>query len=110
MAAEASPPDEVLLTLARVGDTGAEPEAKLRARLLTPSGAIPQSGPVKLTSTAAKVVLTAPDGASIRYRLDKEGWQLYSAPLDMAQLAGKELQAEAVRYGYEAGPVLQQQF
>ena len=50
---------------------------------------------------AGSVTLAAPHGASIGYRVADGPWRLYTGPLPRVSVAGRDLTAKAVRYGWQ---------
>lgn len=85
--------------LARVGDTGTQPERAMVRRMYG-GDAQPQTAPPVITASASGVTLNYPTGgASIAYQLDgEERWRLANGPI--AVPTGRTLRAKAIQYGY----------
>ena len=85
---------------AMITDYGDMEEAEM-AELFWPGGEQPLTKPVQFEATAeGRVVLrSVSEGASIDYRIGEGEWQLYHRPI--AVPLGQELEARAVRYGWE---------
>ncbi len=81
----------------RVGDWSEQSEEAMVAGF-NPGGAVPVSAAPVIRSTQGRVQISAPDGASIGYRLDDGAWRLYTGPFDPHGAAG--VTAKAVRYGW----------
>lgn len=84
-------------------DLGALPEAQLRERFwpggVQPETAAPEIAQIQLVpGTHAVTIRSATEGASISYRVDGGGEQLYTTPLSLS--AGSAIEARAVRYGW----------
>jgi len=95
---------------ARIGDLGAMDEADFYQQML-PDGKQPETTNVSFSLAADKLVLeSVTDGASIGYQLIEKGknnwsWELYTEPLNVNDLAGRTLQAKAIRYGFKVSDV-----
>lgn len=89
--------------LLRVGDSGAQPEATLRTRLLQ-DGQVPQTPVPVAQLQGGRLLAQAAHNASIGYRIDGGDWQLYTEPV---AVDGDELELKAVRYGWRESPVLE---
>ena len=95
----------------KVGDTGREPENKMRDRFLL-AGEIPKTPPAQITWINGKAVITSPIGASVGYRIISESpaeansatkaqsWELYRQPID-----ANTIEAKSVRYGWQASDI-----
>ncbi|MBW2315161.1 MAG: sulfatase [Deltaproteobacteria bacterium] len=87
--------------LARVPDLGALPEAELVERGWpggeSPTTAAPSFRPD--ATTGAIALESSTEGASIAWRSGRGPWQIYGAPFQAS--AGAELEARAIRYGWE---------
>jgi len=74
------------------------------AELFWPGGEQPVTAPVQFSQGHNRVTLSSPTiGASIGFRLNSGHWRVYSGPLLLE--AGVELEAKAVRYGWEESEV-----
>ncbi|XOV85034.1 MAG: sulfatase-like hydrolase/transferase [bacterium] len=83
-----------------VGDTGAMPEAQLRAQYLH-NDKIPQTPPPTLVVENGLLTLTSETGASIGYRLSNSpNWYLYTQPVSINDRELSSVTAKAVRYGW----------
>ncbi|MCP4046105.1 MAG: sulfatase-like hydrolase/transferase [Gammaproteobacteria bacterium] len=95
---------------ARIGDLGAMDEADF-VRQMLPDGTKPETARVGFSIDGDKLLLeSATEGASIGYQLVKEGknnwsWELYTEPLMLSNLAGRTIQAKAIRYGFKVSDV-----
>lgn len=83
--------------LQRVGDWSEQPEADMVAGF-HPGGEVPVTGPPVITLEGSMLHLSAPDGASIGYRVNGGRWRLYTGPV--AVPADATLEAAAIRYGW----------
>ena len=97
--------------LERTGDLGALPEAALVERFW-PGGVAPRTEPVEIDfrpgtngSVAAHLASGTP-GASLGMRVDGGRWRVYDGPFELAP--GQQLEARAVRYGWEPSEVVRQ--
>ena len=85
--------------LESVGDTGAEPEAKMRQRLLN-NNRVPSTPKPVWQVANGMLMLNHSTLGSIGYKLDDGPWQLYTAPLPAAQLKPHtNIHFKAVNYG-----------
>jgi N-sulfoglucosamine sulfohydrolase len=88
--------------LARVGDTAATAEAKLREGLLV-EGSVPQTPTPNMRWQGDSLVLSDAGNASIGYRFtDGEPWRLYQTPFAITH---QSVQVKAVRYGWRESKV-----
>jgi len=82
----------------RVPDLGAIPEAEMAADFW-PGGRQPVTpAPAIHPSDDGQIVLSAPDGASIEYRINEGPWSIYRASIQLP--AGDQLTSRATRYGH----------
>ena len=89
--------------LARVGDTGTEPEALMRSRFLN-DGQIPLTPAPYLENNAGAQRLLSPIGASIGYQTtENERWRLYVDPLPKDLVITN---IKSVRYGWRESPIV----
>lgn len=66
-----------------------------------PAGRQPVTQEPRFNPKEGRVEISSPtEGASIQYRIDGGPWTMYTAPVRVPE--GSELQAQAVRYGYES--------
>jgi arylsulfatase A-like enzyme len=87
----------------RVEDWSEQSEADMLAGF-RPDGETPVTAVPRLAFRAGKLHLScATEGASIGYNVDGGAWQLYSGPVAVA--AGAEVEAKAVRYGWDESEV-----
>jgi hypothetical protein len=95
---------------ARIGDLGAMDEADFVSQML-PDGEQPKTTNVTFELDGENLLLSSTtEGASIGYQFIVEGennwhWALYTGPLKASELAGRELRAKAIRYGYKVSDV-----
>jgi len=95
---------------ARIGDLGAMDEADFAKQML-PDGKQPQTASVTFSPDGDNLVLAnATEGASIGYQVIEEGeknwnWALYTKPLKTSELAGRRIDAKAIRYGFKVSDV-----
>jgi N-sulfoglucosamine sulfohydrolase len=86
-----------------VGDWSEEPEAAMMARF-QPEGETPvTAAPETVFQTGKMLLQSSTEGASIGYRLGEGPWKLYSGPVAVSP--GVEIEAKAVRYGWEESGV-----
>jgi N-sulfoglucosamine sulfohydrolase len=84
---------------ARVDDWSEDSEADMVARF-RPHGSVPRTAAPEWIFSKDRVLLSsASEGASIGYRIDGGQWRLYTGPVNLNR--GSELEARAVRYGWE---------
>lgn len=89
--------------LDRVGDTGEEPEAHMRERLLM-DGALPVTPAPRVEKTTSVQRFISPIGASIGYQIaDETRWRLYVDPLS---LDVPVTQIKSIRYGWRESDVV----
>jgi arylsulfatase A-like enzyme len=93
--------------LARVGDWSEEPEAEMVARFQPGGERAVTPAPVIEINQGLLQLVNAQQGASLAYRLDEGPWRLYTAPVDAS--AASEIQARAVRYGWEESEIVRWQ-
>jgi arylsulfatase A-like enzyme/lysophospholipase L1-like esterase len=87
----------------RVPDLSDEPEAQMAERFW-PGGEQPVTRSPRLIGKDGFMTITCPtEGASIGYRVDGGGWQLYSEPFKVT--AGALVEAKSVRYGWRESMV-----
>jgi len=89
--------------LVTVGDWSEQPEAAMVAGF-RPDGEQPVTPAPTVVHEGGVVRITAPEYASIGYRIEDAPWQLYTAPV--AAAPGTSVSARAVRYGWEASDVV----
>jgi len=95
---------------ARIGDLGAMDEADFVSQML-PDGKQPKTTNVTFELDGENLLLSSTtEGASIGYQVIVEGeknwhWALYTGPLQASDLAGRELNAKAIRYGFKVSDV-----
>lgn len=95
---------------ARIGDLGAMDEADFVDQML-PEGKQPKTAEVTYSQEGDSLVLASTtEGASIGYQVIEEGkknwhWELYTKPLTVSDLAGRRVDAKAIRYGYKVSDV-----
>jgi N-sulfoglucosamine sulfohydrolase len=88
----------------RVEDWSEESEAQMLAGF-RPNGETPVTAAPKIEFRAGQLHLnSATAGASIGYRVNEGNWQLYAGPVAVA--AGVEVEAKAVRYGWDESDVV----
>ncbi|MAI26116.1 MAG: sulfatase [Spirochaeta sp.] len=84
----------------RVPDWSDQPESEM-AESMWPAGRQPVTQEPRFNPKEGRVEISSPtEGASIQYRIDGGPWTMYTAPVRVPE--GSELQAQAVRYGYES--------
>lgn len=93
--------------LARVGDLGAVPEVELVQQFWNGADEMPVTGRPQLTrdSLGRFALHSKTPGAQIAYRIlpedaGKEGWRVYTGPIEFDTEAGDTLRAVAQRIGY----------
>ena len=91
----------------RFGDLGQLTEGELIRHLWGPSGVQPVTAAPTMKKQAEKITLSSDsEGASIAYRWQGEDrWELYVEPIP--NRAGKTLEAQAIRLGWEKSEVKQ---
>jgi arylsulfatase A-like enzyme len=83
----------------RVEDWSQESEAEMLAKF-EPNGEVQITTAPTIVFREGQLFLSSvTDGASIGYRREGGEWQLYSGPVDI--IAGTEIEAKAVRYGWD---------
>jgi hypothetical protein len=85
----------------RVGDMGELSETQMRDALLV-DGFVGQTAAPTFTHTPAGIRLSAPNNASVGYRINGGRWRLYTEPLTPVQ---GTIEARAVRYGWQESAV-----